>query len=137
MVIGEFPKDLGLKMKDTTGKLIPLDDPRFIHFLKKRENLVSRLLWHTSDPTQFFQPTDKYNERFSELEQISLLQFMQVHDFPSKEKLMKERENVLREHPNTIFVGCHMGYNPDDLNYAAYLLDTYPNYYVDISAVSI
>ena len=28
-----------------------------------------------------------------------------------------------------------MGMNPEDLRYVAYLLDKYPNYYVDMSSV--
>ena len=30
---------------------------------------------------------------------------------------------------------AHMGSNPENLAYVGYLLDTYPNYYVDIAAV--
>ena len=132
--VGEFPKDVGLKMKDTSGKLIPLDDPRLSPFFEKAGELGFVVIMHTSDPTQFWQPVDKYNERFTELGRYPFWSYV-GDDFPSKEKLMKERENVLREHPNTIFVGCHMGYNPEDLKYVGYMLDKYPNYYVDIAAV--
>ena len=34
-----------------------------------------------------------------------------------------------------MFIGAHLGMNADDLAYAARLLDTYPNYYLDIAAV--
>ena len=54
---------------------------------------------------------------------------------PPREKPVKDRENVLRKHPETTFIGCHMGMNPNDLAYVGYLLDTFPNYYVEISTV--
>ncbi|HSR16460.1 MAG TPA: amidohydrolase family protein, partial [Ignavibacteriaceae bacterium] len=53
---------------------------------------------------------------------------------PSRESVLKARENVIKKHPNTIFIGAHMGQNVDDLKYIAYLLDTYPNYYVEPSS---
>lgn len=54
---------------------------------------------------------------------------------PSKEQLLAERENVIAKHPETHFIGAHMGMNDDDLAQAAAMLDRHPNYYVDMSSV--
>ena len=133
-VIGEFPKDLGLKIKDKTGKIIPVDDPRFDPFFDKAGELGLPIVWHTTDPTQFFQPVNKFNERYSELSKEPFWSYAGAH-YPTKDSILKQRENVLKKHPNTIFVSCHMGLNADDLDYCAYMLDTYPNYYLELSAV--
>ena len=134
VAIGEFPKDIGLKIKDTSGKIITLDDNRLAPLFEKAGELGMPVIMHTSDPTAFFEPIDKHNERYIELSKYPAWSYFGPQ-FPSKEKLMKEREHILKENPKTIFIGCHMGMNPEDLSYAAYMLDTYPNYYVDMAAV--
>jgi predicted TIM-barrel fold metal-dependent hydrolase len=54
--------------------------------------------------------------------------------YPTRETLFKQRENLIKRHPGTVFIGAHIGCNEDDLQYASYMLDTYPNYYVDMAA---
>jgi predicted TIM-barrel fold metal-dependent hydrolase len=129
---GELWKNLGLKTKDTSGKVIPVDDPRLDPLWAKAGELGVPILWHMGDPAAMFQPIDKFNERFTELRSYPEWSYYGPK-FPSRETIMKGRENVLRKHPNTIIIGCHMGWNVDNLEYAGYLLDTYPNYYLDMS----
>lgn len=129
---GETWKDFGLRSRDITGKVIPVDDPRIDPLWEKAAQLNIPVLWHMGDPAPFFQPVDKYNERYIELGRYPEWSFYGPR-FPKRETILKGRENVLKKHPNTIFIGCHMGWNSDNLEYAAYLLDTYPNYYLDLS----
>jgi predicted TIM-barrel fold metal-dependent hydrolase len=131
--IGELPKELGLKMRDDSGKLIPADDPRLDPLYAKAGELGIPIVWHVSDPQPCFEPVDKYNERFIQLGKYPEWSYYGP-DFPDKKTLLKQRENVLKKHPNTIFIGAHVGDNADDLNYAAYLFDTYPNYYFEFSS---
>lgn len=126
-------KVLGLGIMGKSGKLAAVDDPRFDPIWSKAAELGIPVLMHISDPTPFFQPVDKFNERYEELSDFPQWSYHSPY-FPSKETLLKQRENVLRKHPDTVFIGAHMGDNAEDLNYVAYLLDKYPNYYVDISA---
>ena len=129
---GEIWKYFGLKTRDAYGKVIPVDDLRLDPLWDKAAELGVPILWHMGDPAPFFQPVDKFNERYIELRRYSDWSFYGPR-FSSRETILKGRENVLRKHPGTIFIGCHMGWNSDNLDYAAYLLDTYPNYYLDIS----
>jgi uncharacterized protein len=129
---GELWKNLGLTAKDVSGKVIPVDDPRIDPLWAKAGELGVPVLWHMGDPAPMFQTVNRFNERYIELRSYPEWSFY-GSNFPSREIIMKGRENVLRKHPQTIFIGCHMGWNSDDLSYAAYLLDTYPNYYLDLS----
>ncbi len=129
---GELWKNLGLKTKDSSGKVIPVDDPRLDPLWAKAGELGVPILWHMGDPAAMFQPIDRFNERFIELRRYPEWSYYGPQ-FPSRETIMKGREHVLKKHPKTIFIGCHMGWNVDDLDYAGYLLDTYPNYYLDMS----
>jgi predicted TIM-barrel fold metal-dependent hydrolase len=129
---GETWKHFGLKTRDVTGKVIPVDDPRIDPLWAKAGELEIPVLWHMGDPAPMFLPIDRFNERYVELGSFPEWSFYGPR-FPSRETLHKGRENVLRKHPNTIIIGCHMGWNSDNLAYASYLLDTYPNYYLDLS----
>ncbi len=129
---GELWKNLGLTAKDESGKVLPVDDPRINPLWAKAGELGVPVLWHMGDPAPMFQPVNRFNERYVELRRYSEWSYYGP-GIPSRETILKGRENVLRKHPQTIFIGCHMGWNTDDLSYAAYLLDTYPNYYLDLS----
>jgi predicted TIM-barrel fold metal-dependent hydrolase len=76
---------------------------------------------------------DRFNERYEELKEYPEWSFYGPR-FPTKETLLIQRENLLRKHPRTVFIGAHVGDSPENLSYVGYLLDKYPNYYVDISS---
>jgi predicted TIM-barrel fold metal-dependent hydrolase len=126
-------KMVGLKIRDEGGKVIPLDDPtRELWWIKAGELRVP-ILWHIGDPPAFFRPISRFNERYEELQRLPEWSFYGPR-FPSREELLKQREHVIKDHPETIFIGAHMGDNADDLQELARLLDTYQNYYVEISS---
>jgi predicted TIM-barrel fold metal-dependent hydrolase len=129
---GELWKNLGLTARDETGKVLAVDDTRIDPLWAKAGEIGVPVLWHMGDPAPMFQPVNSFNERYIELRRYPEWSYYGP-GIPSRETIMKGRENVLRKHPNTIFIGCHMGWNSDDLSYAGYLLDTYPNYYLDLS----
>jgi uncharacterized protein len=131
---GELWKNLGLKTKDSSGKLLVVDDPRIDPLWDKAGELGIPILWHMGDPPNFFMPIDRHNETYEMLRVNSDWSY-NGPQFPSMETILKQRENVFKKHPNTIFIGCHFGFTPHDLSYTSYLLDTYPNYYVELSTV--
>ena len=127
-------KSFGLGQRDAEGRLITVDDPRLDPYWELAGQLGWPVLVHTGEPGAFWLPVDGHNERFGELldnPDWSLY----GRDVPSLKELMEQRERLLARHPGTNFIGAHLGMNPDDLQYAAYLLDKYPNYYVDMSSV--
>lgn len=129
-------KALGLKTWDPTGKLIGPDDPKLDPLWEKVSDLGLPVLWHLADPTPFFKPIDNYNERYTEMCRHPEWSFYGP-GFPPKEKVLKQRENVLKKHPKLIVIGAHMGGCADDLEYLAYMLDKYPNFYVEISSTLV
>jgi len=127
-------KELGLNYKDKTGKLVPVDDPRLDPIWAKCAELGIPVLIHVSDPVAFFTPIDKYNERYDELADHPSWNFSDANKYPGKEEILRQRNNVIARHPNTIFIGAHVATYPEDLGRVAMWLDEYPNLYVDISA---
>ena len=60
-------KSLGLTIRDKSGELVPVDDPRIDPFWAKAGELGIPVMIHSSDPKAFFTPVDRYNERYDEL----------------------------------------------------------------------
>ena len=125
-------KTLGLTVKDKTGKIVPVDDPRIDPIWAKCGELGIPIVIHISDPKAFFTPVDRFNERYDELG--SHPNWAYGADYPAKEEILNQRNRVIAKHPNTIFVGAHVGNLPEELSRVSGWLDTYPNFYVEISA---
>lgn len=126
-------KSLGLGVRDSTGELIKVDDPRIDPIWAKCGELGIPVMIHVSDPKAFFTPLDEHNERYDELGAHPDWSFY-GEEWPSKEEIIAARNRVFARHPNTIFIGAHMGTLPEELHVVANWLDVYPNVYVDIDA---
>jgi predicted TIM-barrel fold metal-dependent hydrolase len=127
-------KTLGLYLRENirTGKLVKLDDPRFDPMWEAAGALKMPIAIHTSDPEAFFQPIDRFNERYEELHVHPDWSF-NGKDFPSNRELQEARRNVMRRHPKTQFVCLHTA-DSEDLPYVSEMLAAHPNMFVDIAA---
>jgi predicted TIM-barrel fold metal-dependent hydrolase len=126
-------KDLGLGVKDKSGKLIPVDDPRLDPIWEECGKLGIPVAIHTSDPEAFFKPTDNHNERYEELMHNPTWSFYGPQ-FPSKEMLLAERNHVFEKHPHTTFIALHIANWPENLDAVSAWLDKYSNMYVEFGA---
>lgn len=126
-------KTLGLTVKDKSGALVHVDDPRLDPVWKKAGELGIPVVIHTSDPDAFFTPVDRFNERYDELRAHPDWSFYGP-GFPSKRELLEERNRVIARYPGTTFVGLHVANHPEDLAEVGRWLDRYPNLQVEIGA---
>lgn len=60
----KFHKSLGLSYRDTSGKLMGVDDARLDPIWTLCGQMNRPVMIHTSDPSAFFTPLDRYNERW-------------------------------------------------------------------------
>jgi hypothetical protein len=132
--VGEILKNFGLSIKKPDGSRLRIDDPELDPLWDECARLGIPVFIHTADPEEFFKPVDYTNERWLELSLFPGRRYPQ-DQFPSFEELMKERDNLFRRHPKTIFVAAHMGWYANDLGKLAKLLDDYPNVYTEVGAV--
>jgi predicted TIM-barrel fold metal-dependent hydrolase len=125
-------KNLGTSEKDSTGKRIPVDDPR----LKPVWDVCAKhgipVLIHTADPKPLFDPMDKYNERWLELR---LRPNRSEHNGISWDELIREQHNLFAQNPKTTFIMAHMGWMAHDLGALGALLDKMPNVNVEFAAI--
>lgn len=128
-------KSLGLTIVDSEGNRIHVDDPRIDPVWEKCGELGIPVLIHTGEPAVFWEPVNRYNERWLELTMFPNRYRGEPGKYPSWKKVMSEQWNVFRKHPNTIFINAHLGWLGNDLARLGELMDEFPNMYTEIGAV--
>ena len=126
-------KNFGLRVYDHKGQLVRVDDTRLDQIWRTAGELNLPIMIHVADPVAFFQPLDETNERWEELNTHSDWQFSSPA-FPSFSVIIEGFAQLVKRHPQTIFIGAHVGCYAENLSWVADLIDHCPNFYVDISA---
>jgi len=126
-------KNLGLDVRDGNGR-VRTNDLRLDPLWAKAGELGVPVLIHTGEPSEFFAPHDRFNERWLELEQFPN-RARPPEEYPSWEEVMAEQHDVFRKHPGTTFINAHLGWMGNDLARLGRLLDEYPNVVTEVAAV--
>jgi predicted TIM-barrel fold metal-dependent hydrolase len=126
-------KALGLGVRDRSGRLVEVDDPRLDAMWAECGRLGIPVAIHTADPDAFFEPVDATNERWEELGRHPDWSFHGAK-FPPKRALLDARNRVFARHPRTTFIALHVANHPEDLDDASSVLDRYPNVVVETGA---
>ncbi len=127
-------KNLGLNLKDSKGNRVKVDDKRLSPIWETCADLNIPVLIHSGEPSPFFDPIDKYNERWLHARQKPR-SFRPQNKFPSFDTVMNEQYNMFKNHPNTIFINAHMGWMANNLDKLERHLDSLPNVYTEFGAV--
>jgi predicted TIM-barrel fold metal-dependent hydrolase len=135
-------KLLGLRARDRAGRLVAVDDPRLDPLWATAGALHLPVTIHVADPIAFFEPLDAANERYEELCAHPDWHFWPTrersrpdqHGYPPFDELIDALEAVVARHPETTFIGAHVGCAAEDLERVGRMLASYPNWYVDIAA---
>jgi hypothetical protein len=125
-------KNLGLWLRDTSGRRIAISDRRLEALWSTAGELGLPIAIHTGDPPAFFAPLTDANPRIAELRKHPDWWYG-GGEFPSLRRLHEELERVVAAHPATRFVGLHFGCFmswPE----VRRMLATYRNYHVDTAA---
>ena len=125
-------KNFGMSVRDDRGRRVPVDDPAMDPLFETCARLEIPVLIHVADPAEFWSDHDARNERWLELK---LRPRRKRAAPPSFEQLIRERDSMLRRHPDVRFILAHLGWQGHDLQGLARLLDEHPNVHVDIAAV--
>ncbi len=125
-------KNLGLTVRGSDGHLVLPDDPRVIEVLAHAGELGMPVLIHTADPMAFFEPLDARNERLDELLQVKEWWFGDTAVHPTFERLLDAHAALVMATPGTRYIGAHVGCAAEDLDRVERLLDSCPNYSIDI-----
>ena len=127
-------KNLGLNLRDSKGKRVPVDDKRLSFIWEECAKLNIPVLIHSGEPKAFFDPIDKFNERWLHAREKPN-SFRSSDQYPPFEKVMLEQYNMFRKHPKTMFINAHFGWYANDLNKLSKILDELKNVNVEFGAV--
>jgi len=129
-------KNIGMTVRDRNGKFIMADDPGLnpvIEFIKSKGIPVTG---HLGEPRNCWLPLDEMtvssdSNYFAEHPEYHMF----LHpEYPSYEDQIDARDNLLANHPDLKFIGCHLGSLEWNVDSLAKRLDKYPNLAVDMSA---
>lgn len=127
-------KRLGLFVKNQSGELIRIDDPKLDPVWKRCGELKMPVSIHVGDPKAFWAPYDDSNERWAELKDHRNWWFGDPTKYPPRMELLEALNRVIERHPQTTFICVHFANNPEDLDWVDASLDRYPNMYADLAA---
>ncbi|MCX6017472.1 MAG: amidohydrolase family protein [Chloroflexi bacterium] len=126
-------KNFGLHERDQNDAVVSVDDVRLDPLWATAGELGLPVVIHVADPVAFFDPVDARNERWEELHAHPDWMFPSP-PFPPFMTIMEQFARLVERHPQTKFIGAHVGCYAENLAWVSALLDRCPNFYVDISA---
>ena len=128
-------RGLKFELGKPAWRWMPMDDPRLDPIYDKAGELGLPIMYHSSDPEEFFHPSNRFNYWLADKTIPVEMRYWEMRDrVPSREQLHRERDNMLRKHPNTTFILAHFGMLERQLALLADLLDRYPNVHLECSA---
>ena len=127
-------KSLGLTDKDKNNNRIKVNDERLDPIWSVCGDLNIPVLIHSADPSSFWKPKDKFNERWLELRQKPG-RYRDPKSNASFEEILSEQHAMFKKHPNTTFINAHMGWMANDLDRLSSHLDNNPNVITEIGAI--
>ena len=126
-------KNIGMALKDADSNFVMIDHPRFDTIISFLESRQVPLIGHLGEPRECWLPLDQmilhkgYYSRHPEYH-------MYLHpEYPSYEKQVEARDNMLAKHPRLKFIGAHLGSLEWSLDELAKRLDRFPNMSVDLA----
>ncbi len=126
-------KNVGMEQKDSAGKFIMIDNPRFDPLLDYLAKNNIPLVAHLGEPKDCWLPLDKmvlHKGYYSQHPEYH----MYVHpEYPSYDDHINARDHMLEKHPDLHFIGAHLGSLEWSLVELAKRLDKFSNMAVDLS----
>jgi hypothetical protein len=130
-VAAKLWKNIGLELKDGSGKYVLPDDPRLEPIYRDIAARNKTLIAHVAEPDLAWASNVRRTAYFLAHPQWDMAR---KPDAPSKAALLEARDHILAANPDLRVIGAHFGAFESDLETLADRLDRYPNFAVDTSA---
>lgn len=129
-------KNIGMVLKDSTGRYVMVDDPAFEKVFSYLESKGIPVMGHLGEPRNCWLPLDQMTDTSNLRYYKANPQYhMYLHpEAPSYDDQINARDNLLKRHPRLKFTGAHFASIEWSVDELAKRLDQYPNLSVDMSA---
>jgi hypothetical protein len=127
-------KNIGMEIKDPSGKFIMPDDPKFEPIYQEIAKRGKTLMSHVAEPDVAWGPPDPSDPSWSYYQENPQWFLYNKAGFPTKKTILEARDHILKGNPQLRMVGVHLGSMEKDLDEIADRLDRYPNSAVDTAA---
>ncbi len=129
-------KNIGMTVRDKNGKFIMVDDPALDPIINFIISKGLPIAGHLGEPRNCWLPLDEMtvNSDSSYFARNPNYHMFLHPEFPSYEVQMKARDNLLLNHPDLTFIGCHLASFEWNVDSIAARFDRFPNLAVDMSA---
>lgn len=130
-------KNIGMELKDPSGRFVMPDDPRLEPIYQDIAAKGKTLIAHLAEPDSCWQPPNKNSPDFSYYNEHPEWYMYKQPDHPRKITIIQARDHMLEENPNLRVVGAHLGSLETNLDEIGRRFDRYPNFAVDVAARTV
>jgi predicted TIM-barrel fold metal-dependent hydrolase len=127
-------KDIGMEVKDASGKYIQIDDPKFQPIW---DFLVSQnipVMAHIGEPLAAWRPLSDSSPHFWYYSNNPQYHAYAHPEIPRHEEIIAARDRWIARNPKLTIVAMHLASLEYDVAEVAKRLDAYPNLYVETAA---
>lgn len=130
-VMTKIWKEVGMEVKTPGGEFLmpddPVFDPIYAHLAKRGKPLIA----HLAEPISAWLPLEP-RDTVSYYARNPEWHFYGKPGVPGYEQIIQARDNILKKHPDLIFIGAHLGSMSHDVEMVAERLEKHPNFFVEI-----
>ncbi len=127
-------KNVGMEIRDASGKYIMADNAAFDPILKDIADHHKTLIAHLADPDSVWQAPNPVAPDYEYLLQHPELYMYRKTGAPTKAEILQARDRLLEKNTDLRVVGAHLGSMESNLRQLGEHLDRYPNFAVDLAA---
>lgn len=129
-------KNIGMELRDSSGKIVMIDDPAFEPVFRYLTEHHIPVLGHLGEPRDCWLPFDEMTDQgdryyYENHPQYHMYQFPEM---PSYEDQLLARDHILLLYPDLKFTGAHLGSLEWNVDSLAKTLDRFPKMKVDMAA---
>lgn len=129
-------KNIGMQLKDTSGRYVMPDNPRFEPIYRDIAAHNKTLIAHLAEPDMAWgvhTPNDIEDDT-QYYAQNSEWRMDKIPGAPAKKTILAARDHLLEMNPHLRVVGAHLGSMESDVDLIAQRFDRYPNFAIDTAA---
>ncbi len=124
-------KDIGLDVRDRSGRYVMIDDQRFRPIWDFLADRGIPVLAHIAEPRAAWRPLDRKSPHYAYYSTHPQYHLYTIPDTPSWEDLIDARDRWVEQNPGLTIIGAHFGSTEHDVVAVAERLDRFPNFFVD------